>query len=255
MPTPVEDALAAVERASGKPVIVQPDPSLKLITAIAIARGDAPAHVVTFNPKYGEATDYHIVCQCGFALRIYQTPPAARFDVASTDKGRQEATALVERHLNQSVMNLPDGTREQLRDQLYNGLILQLRSIPVGFRVDAWVRDTFPTLIPHQRQSAARQLNEYQAALSPQIKVIAPEKIYRASLGMNAAFAAFWGRELADPSVTIPYKMAGLLPVGEQLLAKVDTLPSDPASDRELIRAWGETLGIGEWYAFAPFGG
>jgi len=28
---------------------------------------------------------------------------------------------------------------EKLGDQLFDGLIVQLRSIPVGFRVDAWI--------------------------------------------------------------------------------------------------------------------
>ena len=106
-----------------------------------------------------------------------------------------------------------------------------------------------------QRRSATRQLDEYQAALAPQIKKIAPEKIYRASIGMNAAFAAFWGWELSDPAVTVPYKVAGLLTLGEELLAAADGLPSAPTSDCALIRAWGDLLGIGGWYAFAPFGG
>lgn len=251
----VAAAQALVEQASGKPVLIQADPDLKLIAKIAIARGDAPAHVVTFNPKYGEAADYHIVVQCGHALRVYLTPPAERFDVASTEAGRREAATLVERHLRQGGTDLPAHVRGRLGDQLYDGLILQLRSIPVGFRVDAWVRDTFPALVEPQRRSATRQLDEYQAAFAPQIKKIAPETIYRASIGMNAAFASFWGRELSDPAVTIPYKVAGLLAVGEELLAAADAMPVDPASDRALIRAWGDLLGIGGWYAFAPFGG
>lgn len=80
----VAAAQALVEKASGKPVLIQPDPDLKLIAKIVIARGDAPAHVVTFNPKYGEAVDYHLVYQCGYALRMYLTPTAERFDVVST---------------------------------------------------------------------------------------------------------------------------------------------------------------------------
>lgn len=255
MGTPVEDARAALEAASGKPVIVRPDPSLKLIARIAIARGDAPAHIVSLNPNYGEAADYHIVAQCGYAIRTYLTPPDERFDLISTDTGRREATTLIEAHLRQGNFNLPDPVRRQLIDQLYDGLILQLRSVPVGFRVDAWVRNTFPTLIPQQRTSATRQLDEYQGALAPQIKMIAPERIYRANLGMNAASAAFWAREIGESSVTVPYKVAGLLPLGEQLLAWVDKTPTAPTSDRELIRAWGEVLGINGWYALAPFGG
>lgn len=143
----VAAAQALVEAASGKPVLVRADTDLKLIAKIVIARGDAPAHVVTFNPKYGEAVDYHILYQCGHALRVYLTPPTERFEVASTETGRREAAALVEGHLRQGGTNLPDHVRGQLCNQLYDGLILQLRSIPVGFRVDAWVRDTFPAMI------------------------------------------------------------------------------------------------------------
>ena len=150
-----------MEQASGKPVLIQADPDLKLIAKIVIARGDAPAHVVTFNPKYGEAADYHIVAQCGHALRVYLTPPLDRFDVASTEVGRREAATLVDDHLRRGGTNLTDHVRGRLGDQLYDGLILQLRSIPVGFRVDAWVRDTFPALVEPQRRSASRQLDEY----------------------------------------------------------------------------------------------
>lgn len=53
----VAAAQKLVEAASGKPVLIQADPDLKLIAKIVIARGDAPAHVVTYNPQYGETVD------------------------------------------------------------------------------------------------------------------------------------------------------------------------------------------------------
>ena len=46
------------------------------------------------------------------------------------------------------------------------------------------------------------------------LKAIAPEKIYRASLGMNAALAAFWSRELGDATQVVPFKVAGHSEVG-----------------------------------------
>jgi len=147
----VESATLEVERASGIPVIVQADPSLKLIARVNVARDSAPAHVVVFNPKYGEATDYHIVFQCGFVLRIYQTPLEKRFDVTSTESGRVEAEQLVTEHVRRGTPNLPDHVQKQLAQQLYDGLILQLRSIPVGIRVDRWIRDTYPSLAEQQR--------------------------------------------------------------------------------------------------------
>jgi hypothetical protein len=255
MTAEVEDATKAVERASGIPVVVQPDPTLKLIARVVIARGPAPAHVVLFNPGYGEATDYHIVFQCGFVLRAYLTPPALRFDIGSTEPGSQEADRLVSDHLRRTKVNLPDAVRGQLRDQLYDGLLLQLRSVPVGMRVDAWIGETYPALAAQQKASALRQLGENQAALSPKIKAIAPDKIYRASVGMNAALAAFWGRALGDPTQTVPYKVAGHSGTGERLLAVADGQPTEPAADRALVEAWGTELGISDWFGFVPFGG
>jgi len=251
----VESATQEVERASGIPVIVQADPSLKLIARVNVARDSAPAHVVVFNPKYGEATDYHIVFQCGFVLRIYQTPLEKRFDVTSTESGRVEAEQLVTEHVRRGTPNLPDHVQKQLAQQLYDGLILQLRSIPVGIRVDRWIRDTYPSLAEQQRLSALRQLAENQGTLSPQVKAIAPERIYKASLGMNAAMAAFWARTLGDATQMIPYKVGGHQAVGERLLAMLDGCPTEPSSDRDLIHAWGTELGIESWYGFAPFGG
>ena len=250
----VVDATKAVERASGIPVIVQPDPTLKLIARVVIARGTAPAHILLFNPNYGEATDYHIVFQCGYVLRAFQTPAEQRFDIGSTEPSKLETRRLLADHLRRTGLHLPDAVQSQLSEQLYDGLLLQLRSIPIGLRVDAWIRETYPDLADQQKTSAIRQLGENQATLSPQVKAIAPEKIYRASLGMNAALAAFWSRELGDATQVVPFKVAGHLEVGRRLLAIADNEPSESVADRGLIEAWGMELGITGWYAFLPFG-
>lgn len=135
----VESATHAVEKVSGIPVIVQADTSMKLIAKVVVARNSAPAHLLYFNPKYGEATDYHIVFQCGFVLRIYQTPPELRFNVVTNDAGRREVVQLVTDHLRKGKLNLPEQASNELSRQFYDGLCLQLRSIPVGMRV-GWGR-------------------------------------------------------------------------------------------------------------------
>jgi len=250
----VENVIQAVEKASGIPVIVQADTSMSLIAKVVVARNSAPAHIVSFNPKYGETTDYHIVFQCGFVLRIYQTPPELRFNVVSTDPGRREAAELVMDHLRRGQMNLPEQAVNELSQQFYDGLCLQLRSIPVGMRVDRWIQDTYPALAEQQKTSALRQLAENQGTLSPKVKAIAPDRVYNASISMTAALAAFWGKMFGDTTQTIPYKVGGHLAVGERLLALLDGCPSDPASDRDLIQGWGTELGIQGWYSLAPSG-
>lgn len=248
---PVEamnEVLRAVERETGKPVVVEPDPDLKLHATLLIARGDTPVHIVRYRAGFEPERPYLVVYQCGFLLRAARTPPAARFDLASTPDGRAEAGRLVADHFRRQNRTLSEQILSGLRDQLYDGLLLQLRSLPVGLRVDAWVAASYPALRDLQRAAVVRQLNENAQALRPEVRAIAPDRVLAASLGMNAAFAAFFARLWADPLLVESYRTAGVLPAGEDLLRRFDAVPDDPAHDRELIDAWGQALGLGGWY-------
>ena len=67
-----EDVLRAVEEATGRPVAVRADASLgTLLAKLTMARGPAPAHLITYNPMAG-AVDYVICSQCGRSLRHRQ---------------------------------------------------------------------------------------------------------------------------------------------------------------------------------------
>ena len=246
-------AMRAVEEATGVPVLVTDDPSLRTMATIKPAKSGAPAHLLRYNPKFASLADYLIAFQCGFSLRLFLAPDTSRYELAGTDHGRQTAGRLVGDHLEKGALKLPPQAVTGLRDQLYDGLMLQLRSMPVGLRVDAWVRKEYPGLHEQQEDAARRQLAENQQALGPQVRQIAPERIYGASVGMSAAFAAFWGRTLADPSVVVPYRVAGLLALGEDLLRLLDEIPDEAASDKRLVEAWGDRIGVTGWFRLIPF--
>jgi hypothetical protein len=246
-------AVRAVEEATGIPVLVTDDPSLRTMATIKPAKKGAPAHLLRYNPKFAALADYLIAFQCGFALRLFLAPDASRFELGGTDQGRQTAGRLLDEHLKKSGLKLPPQAVTGLRDQLYDGLMLQLRSMPVGLRVDAWVRKEYPGLHEQQLDAARRQLAENQQALSPQVKQVAPKLIYEASVSMSAALAAFWGRTLTDPSVVVPYRVAGLLARGENLLRLADEIPDDAENDKRLVEAWGEQIGVTGWFRLIPF--
>ena len=246
-------AMRAVEEATGVPVLVTDDPSLRTMATIKPAKLGAPAHLLRYNPKFAALADYLIAFQCGFALRLFLAPDTSRYELAGTDQGRQTTGRLLDDHLKKGELRLPPQSVAGLRDQLYDGLMLQLRSVPVGLRVDAWVRKEYPGLHEQQEDAARRQLAENQQSLSPQVKQIAPKMIYEASVGMGAAFAAFWERTLTDPSVVVPYRVAGLLSLGESLLRLVDDIPDDVANDKRLVEAWGDQIGVTGWFRLIPF--
>lgn len=247
-----QDVISLVEEASGRPVIVQSDPSLRLLASVKIAKGPSPAHVISYNPSVGANADYVICFQCGFILRVFQTPEPERFDLASTWRGRNDAEKLVANQFREAGRAMTAGGLSQIRDQMLNGLILQLRSMPIGLRVDAWLTEHYPALKDQQRAIIGRQLTENMAALSPEVKRMTPAKIFEANAGMNAAFAAFWSRCWQDMLFLQPYKATAHADLGERLLKSWDEVPADAVHDRRLIEVWAEQVGLSSWFEFVP---
>jgi len=246
-----QDVLRAVEDATGRPVIVRPDAALgTLLAKITIARGPAPAHVVAYNPAAG--ADYVICLQCGFLLRMFQIPESERFAIAASARGRREVEEALDDHFRNQGMPLPKQALGGIRDQFLGGLIQQLRSMPIGLRVDSWIRENYPSLEEQQKQAVKQQLNDNAQTLGPHVRQLAPANVFRANVGMNSAFALFWSRALGDPLLGIPYKASGHLATGEELLRTWDQIPSDAAHDKKLIESWG-SLGLGGWYDFVPY--
>jgi hypothetical protein len=176
--------IAQVEQSSGYPVLVTEDRSLHTLSAARIARGNAPAHVITYNPTISPPPpDYIIAYQCGFILRLFANPPSERWDFAPTAQSREIVHQLLMGPEGPAQkLNLPPQTVETLRDQLFDGLMVQLRSIPAGLRIDAWILRDYPELAPLQRTAILRQLQDGQAALAPDVRKIAPTKVYKASV-------------------------------------------------------------------------
>ena len=246
--------IALVENASGCSVVVSEDTSLKTLAASRIARGANKIHAISFNPSAVSEPDYLICYQCGFILRLFGIPAADRVDLAGTAEGRQ----VVHRLLTASdgpgkKLKLPAETIVTLRDQLFDGLMTQLRSIPIGFRVDSWIMREYPELAQLQRDAAMRQIKDNLGTLSPDVKKIAPRKVYQSNLTMIAAFGEFWARRFADPTLSSPYKAAGFYKSGVELLAVLDKIADAPSTDRELVDAWGDYLSLTGWYRWVTY--
>ena len=230
-------AVRALEDLTGIPVLVTGDASLTTMATIKPAKVGAPAHILRYHPKFAALADYLIALQCGFALRLSQSPGTAPFELSGTEAGRREAGRLLEEPLNRAGLKLPPVAAEGLRDRLFEGLLAQLRSMPVGLRVDAWIRSEFPGLREQQEAAVRRQAAENQQTLDPEARRIVPEMIGEASLGMNAAFALFWGRTLDHHTLAVPYRVAGHLALGEQLLRIADEIPDGPADGSSQVGA------------------
>ncbi len=245
-----QQVMARVEAETGRPVSVEQDRSLTLLSAVQVARGPHPMHTIRYNPATVAEPDYVICYQCGFILRLFANAPSTRCDLAATKTGRSEMDRLASKG---PLSKLPEPAARQLRENWLNGILTQLRSYPIGLRVDAWIAEDFPSLKAQQFASTTWQLQQNLAVLRPEIAQLTAEEIYRASVGMNAALAAYWADAVGQPQLTLPYKATKYLGLAEQLLEIWRTVPKDAAHDQELVDAWADRLGMKGWYAWIPY--
>lgn len=245
--------ISLVEQTTDRPVIVRADSSLKTLATVTIARRGAPAHVVTYNPSASSPPDYLICFQAGFLLRLFANPPSERFDFAESAEGRRHVIAAVASQPELRKQGLAAAVLQQYGDSLFDGLMTQLRSVPIGLRVDTWIAADLPDLADLQKVYVIRQLQDNQQVLAPAVRRLASSPIYESSVAMNAAFAAYWARAWTQPSFEVPYTVTGASATGQELLRLWDMADADPRHDRSLVDAWASHLGLTGWYQWVPY--
>jgi hypothetical protein len=217
-----------------------------MLATLQVARGSTPFHRVAYQPKASTALDYLIVYQCAFLLRRFALPVADRVDFTSTSMAGLAARQWVVKNPKMSGMQEEEIT--DLTAFLVNGILNQLRSIPVGMRVDAWITAQFPDLADLQCQAITKQLNDNTAALRPDLQAVMPDQALAANISMSTAFALYWAERLQQPQNALPYQATGHLAQGRALLDLWHAIPEEPGSDVKLIDAWASKLGLESWY-------
>lgn len=246
------DIIRLVEERTGYPVEVIDDPSLSVTAVVHMAsRRTVPAHLLRYNPVIGQLPDYPICFQCGFILRLFDNPPEKRFEVANTPDGEEMVEKMVAARLGN--MGIDRRHLAPVAQQMYHGMIVHLRSIPVGLRVSAWLADEYPELHKLQRNQVMAEAQENAASFDPQIRAITPDIIFRASAAINAAFALFWSQRYKKPSLIQPYIQAGYRKDGADLLDIYNEIPKDASHDQELIDRWAQALDLSKWYQWIPY--
>jgi hypothetical protein len=242
-------ALNQLEKLSGKPVVLQEDARLPNLARIQIATVARPAHVLSYNPKAACELPYLVCFQCELAKRTVLAAPDEKFNVASTDATYRQVEKLV-----RDQKAVPDKMVATYSQMITDGLGTQLRSMPIGIRVDRALYRDHPELRDLQRAAAERSMKENVGVLHPSIRAQAPDLFIRATAGMNAAFASAWSTLWNEDAHSVPYRLAGFLEQGEELLAALDATPDSPTHDRELVSKWANLLKIDHLYQVGPVG-
>ena len=221
------------------------------MAVLDVARGPLRLHRIRIHPNFRNESAYLTCFECGFILRKFAVPPERRSDFAANPKGKQEVEKLVRDH--HSGKRLSPEILRGLCDQLYNGLMAQMVSIPLSLRVDSWIAESYPELLDQQKVMIGLQLQDALSSMKPETKKIAPIQVITPSLTMNAAYALFWERRWSDPLLAMPYRSANLGIKGERLLELFDSIPSDSEHDTTLVDSWAKKLGVGHLFRWIPY--
>ena len=221
------------------PVDVRGDQSLKTLAKISPARGQAAFHSLIYRPN-AVGLNYVIAFQLGFLVRNFRCPEEKRYQVVAEDG-----------HFKQAMKDFDlERFPPTVAKQLFDSLIVQLRSMSVGDRVDQWIIDEFPEFIPEQEASVKGQLKENQKTLAPEIQKAFPGKILKANLAMSAAYARVWSGRLNDARYGLAYKAAGHGEIADKLVKCWSRIPASPESDKDLIESWAKELALDPYFVF-----
>jgi hypothetical protein len=244
----VTSILEAVTRQTSIAVDVVVDPGLKVPGRVQMARGKMPSHIATYNPSL-DTHEYYLAFEAAFILRLFDTPPSSRVLFAGTGEGMAELARLP---LTAPLAMIPAPARQQLHAQLHDGLLTQLRSQPIGMRINEWLRHEYPQLHDVQQQGIDNEQRQAAQTVGPEIRLLSPSQVWEASTGMNAAVALFTDRLLGHQRYAVPFRAAGIEARGRALLALWDGIGADPEHDRERVDSWAVSLGLSAWYKWVP---
>jgi hypothetical protein len=236
-------------------VHVMEDPKLQVLATVRMARsGELPAHLISYKQSPGEAPDYQICFECTYILRLFANPPEKRFDLTDTTKGRDEVEKMITAPGGIAAkFRLQKAQIEQMRSQFLNGLLIHLRSIPVGLRVSEWLSAKYPELGELEKEHVQNEVNINRQSMKAEIKEITPPKIYQAAQSIGAAYTLYWSEIYRKPEWFNPYRLNGFEKQARKLLELFNHGLDDPLHDQELIDAWGKHLGISDWYRWVPY--
>ena len=238
--------MAQLEQLSNRPVEFLRVDSLPVLASLQIARNGATYHVLQYRPS-NDPLDYYVAHQVGIVLRMFELPEDQRFDFASDGRGEKQIESILK-----ASSNLSSSDKQMLpmfAKSVHHWALMQLRSIPIGMRVDAWLYESFPSMreiiangLGEQQQMNAEILGKQVGGLSPPANQFAPA----------AAYALFADR-LLGTNYKIPFNAAGALEDGRLLLYFFDTIKDDIFHDRQLVDSWAKQLGMTDWYQWVSY--
>ncbi len=245
----VYEAVALVEKSTGKDIDFELLINLNVDGATKIARKQMPRHILRIKENSTARVNHIIIHECGHILRVMQAKPSDRVVPSSntftTNKARVD--------LNNDLQNVPAEAREEIFHHWLNGLINQLVNLPVDVRIEKWICSTFPTFQNTQKISVAIDAQNCLKGLSDEIQRNTIGPVFNKSNAM--VYAYLRGISSITGENYLPYfkECPEIKKIGRKLFACLGNEDRGFVQDIETINAWANILEIEEWFAWIGF--
>jgi hypothetical protein len=179
---------------------------------------------------------------------MFENPPEKRFDFVSTDAAVTGSSELIKAGQVLSEQDMAD--LPKFAEFVAHWALMNLRSLPIGMRIDQWIATDYPELKDLQLENHHVQQQMNMRALTyRQGKLTLPVTL----MGTLAAFALFTDKLAGQIRYAIPFSAAGVIDDGKRLLELLDSVPKDSTHDLELVEKWAEDSGMSQWFKWNPY--
>lgn len=245
--TVTKGILNRVEEITGKSIQFMRDDNLTVLSTLQMARNGADYHVLRYRPS-NDPIDYFVAFQAGFVLRLFECPPDKRFDFSPNPDAGDQVELLLK--AGQSLGQTDIDTAPAFATRVAQWALMNLRSLPIGMRIDQWIATDYPELKELQHQGIAVQQQQSMDVLALKIgKLTVPTTL----LGTLSAYALFADRLMGTETYAIPFEASGLLGHGKELLRIWDEAPLSSSGDCTLVDKWAVGSGMSDWYSWIPY--
>lgn len=242
-----KEILQEVESVSGKSIEFMRDEELPVLASLTMARNGAEFHLLRYKPS-NEPMDYFVAHQAGYILRLFQCEPNFRFDLSATGVGEETMASL----LNSGVQSesFENSNFKAASQMLTQWCLMNLRSLPIGMRIDEWISTNHAELKDLQATGIALQHQQNINLLSHKIS---GHYIPSILMGHISAYAMFADRLLNVEQFATPFAASGLKQAGFDLMEIWDQTTHTASSDCELVDAWATYSSIRNWYEWTTY--
>ena len=231
-----------MEKTTGFKVIVDTVEGISDDAQMISARPELPVHSIRVSKTKLPYADYIVATQCAMLIRLWSDPKRIPVFCPNTDKVHFFADRMAK---SKPLKQFPASTAIETARHLAQGLLHQLRSMPIEIQTVCDCRTQCPDLFDMQTDSVEAYLRLLSENFAPSVRAIAPDQTWKSSVSMNSAYALNWAGITESALPMLPYQSAGFADIAGTLLTEINTRP-DKTSEAytQIVDAWAGHLGL-----------